>query len=71
MKNDKNAGKGDFPRNCFSKQFKKNYDQINWSNRKNKTTNNAQIVGPDTLDVIEDIIDGIGDVIDSIDDSDD
>lgn len=25
-----NAGKGDSPRNCFSKKFKDNYEQINW-----------------------------------------
>jgi hypothetical protein len=25
------AGKGDKPRNCHSEQFKKNYDEINWS----------------------------------------
>lgn len=25
------AGKGDSPRNCFSKQFKDNYEEINWS----------------------------------------
>ena len=24
------AGKGDKPRNCFSKKFKDNYSQINW-----------------------------------------
>lgn len=24
------AGKGDKPRNCFSKKFKDNYDAINW-----------------------------------------
>lgn len=24
------AGKGDKPRNCFSKEYKKNYDEINW-----------------------------------------
>ncbi len=29
------AGKGDKPRNCFSKQYKNNYDQINWSLYKN------------------------------------
>jgi len=23
-------GKGDVPRNCFSKDFKNNYDSINW-----------------------------------------
>lgn len=27
----KTYGKGDKPRNCFSKQFKNNYDSINWS----------------------------------------
>ena len=25
------AGKGDKPRNCLSKEFKENFDQINWS----------------------------------------
>ncbi len=24
------SGKGDSPRNCFSKQFKNNFDDINW-----------------------------------------
>ena len=24
-------GKGDKPRNCFSKQYKNNYDDINWN----------------------------------------
>lgn len=28
------AGKGDKPRNCFSKDYKNNYDNINWSNKK-------------------------------------
>ncbi len=28
------AGKGDKPRNCFSKQFKDNYDLIVWKNKK-------------------------------------
>lgn len=27
-------GKGDSPRNCFSKQFKQNYEQINWGRAK-------------------------------------
>jgi hypothetical protein len=27
-------GKGDAPRNCFSKQFKDNYETINWSKKK-------------------------------------
>lgn len=32
-----NAGKGDTPRNCFSNQFKTNYDAINWHHdKKNK-----------------------------------
>ena len=26
-------GKGDAPRNCFSKQFKNNYETINWSKK--------------------------------------
>jgi hypothetical protein len=30
MKN-KSAGKGDKARNCFSKEFKDNYDSINWT----------------------------------------
>jgi hypothetical protein len=30
------AGKGDKPRNCFSKQYKDRYDEINWGD-KNKT----------------------------------
>ena len=28
------AGKGDKPRNCFSKKYKSNYDSINWGNTK-------------------------------------
>jgi hypothetical protein len=27
-------GKGDSPRNCFSKRFKDNYDSINWGHAK-------------------------------------
>lgn len=30
----KEAGKGDKPRNCFSHRFKENYDSINWSDEK-------------------------------------
>lgn len=26
-------GKGDKPRNCFSRQFKNNYDAINWGSK--------------------------------------
>lgn len=29
-------GKGDKPRNCFSEQFKNNYDDINWKMKKKK-----------------------------------
>ena len=28
-------GKGDSPRNCFSKAYKSNYDTINWGRSKN------------------------------------
>ena len=28
------AGKGDKPRNCFSKQYKDNYDSIDWGHHK-------------------------------------
>jgi hypothetical protein len=27
------AGKGDKPRNCFSDDFKDNYDKINWGEK--------------------------------------
>ena len=30
------SGKGDKPRNCFSKRFKNNYDEIDWGRGKNK-----------------------------------
>jgi hypothetical protein len=30
------AGKGDKPRNCFSKQYKHRYDSINWGRKKQK-----------------------------------
>ena len=28
------AGKGDKPRNCFSREYKKNHDLIKWSSKK-------------------------------------
>lgn len=34
--NSSSAGKGDNPRNCFSKKFKDNYDLINWKNKKKR-----------------------------------
>jgi hypothetical protein len=27
------AGKGDKPRNCFSKKYKENYENINWNKK--------------------------------------
>lgn len=32
------AGKGDKPRNCFSKQYKNHYDFIDWGRKKQKKT---------------------------------
>jgi hypothetical protein len=37
-------GKGDAPRNCFSKQFKDNYETINWS-KKNPLKTSEQKAG--------------------------
>jgi len=33
---DVGAGKGDKPRNCFSQNYRDNYDAINWCNKKNE-----------------------------------
>lgn len=30
------AGKGDKPRNCFSKKYRDNYEQIDWTKNKNE-----------------------------------
>jgi hypothetical protein len=30
------AGKGDKPRNCYSKKFKKNYIEIEWKKKQKK-----------------------------------
>ena len=35
VKSNPQNGKGDSPRNVFSKQYKKNYELINWSKKKN------------------------------------
>lgn len=35
-KNNNQAGKGDKPRNCYSKSFKKNYDNIDWGKKKKR-----------------------------------
>lgn len=36
------AGKGDKPRNCFSKKYKNNYDEIDWG-RKNSDLKKSEI----------------------------
>ena len=36
------AGKGDKPRNCFSKRFKDNYDEIDWGRGKRKGKKNRK-----------------------------
>jgi hypothetical protein len=36
------AGKGDKPRNCFSNQFKNNFDMIDWSKKKTKKSSNKK-----------------------------
>ncbi len=33
-KNKSIAGKGDAPRNCFSEDYRDNYDDIDWSDEK-------------------------------------
>lgn len=37
------AGKGDKPRNCFSKKFKLNFDVINWVTKENKEIRNYTV----------------------------
>lgn len=34
--NNQSAGKGDAPRNCFSKKYRDNYESINWKSKKNE-----------------------------------
>lgn len=34
------AGKGSKPRNCFSKDFRNNYESINWGAKKIKNSQN-------------------------------
>lgn len=36
------AGKGSKPRNCFSKDFKNNYDSINWKKEDKKCPTNTK-----------------------------
>ena len=40
------AGKGDKPRNCFSKKYRDNYDSINWNKKNEKNTNTIDIAPP-------------------------
>jgi hypothetical protein len=45
--NSSQAGKGDKPRNCFSEQYRNNYDFINWLKKEkenDKNINNPNIV---------------------------
>lgn len=43
-------GKGSNPRNCFSSEFRDNYDQINWSGDEQKQTSSARHeAGSETL----------------------
>jgi hypothetical protein len=37
------AGKGDYPRNCFSQKYRDNYDSINWNKKNEKNTNHIDI----------------------------
>jgi hypothetical protein len=47
MKEKKQSGKGDKPRNCFSSGYKDNYDVINWeSSKKCANASNAKKTSP-------------------------
>lgn len=37
------AGKGDKPRNCFSKEYRQNYDEIDWGNKEDPTEKEKRI----------------------------
>jgi len=37
------AGKGSKPRNCFSKKFKQNFDEIVWDTKKNQEIRNYTV----------------------------
>ena len=39
-----NSGKGDTPRSCFSKMFRKNYNDIDWGNKETSHPN-SKFVG--------------------------
>lgn len=42
-KNNLQAGKGDRPRNCFSKKYRDNYDSINWNKKNEKNQINIDV----------------------------
>jgi hypothetical protein len=45
-------GKGDKPRNCFSKQFKNNYEEINWnSNSESNFKDSKETNGEDKRNI--------------------
>lgn len=45
-------GKGDKPRNCFSKQFKNNYEEINWnSNSESNFSDTKETNGEDKRNI--------------------
>jgi len=39
--NNSGAGKGDKPRNCFSKKYRDNYDSIDWGKKENDNKKNT------------------------------
>ena len=46
MENKSQAGKGDKPRNCFSKKYRDNYDSINWNKKNEKNKININVDPP-------------------------
>ena len=46
MKGKKQAGKGDKPRNCFSRGYKDNYEAINWGDKKCASASNVKKNSP-------------------------
>ena len=46
MKEKKQAGKGDKPRNCFSSGYKDNYEAINWGKKKCVSASNVKKNSP-------------------------
>lgn len=46
QQNNNQAGKGDRPRNCFSKKYRDNYDSINWNKKNGKNQTNTDVAPP-------------------------